>query len=144
MSRVFWIGFLVCLILALLACSESTTTPKTESLIYQVGRCQGHQGTAALAEDSCFDAEFTQNLLINFCLVANCCPDTNRFALSTSINNDTISIVAVDTAGNLCSCDCDYKAHAEFQNLPLSQYLVLCSFNGSIVYRETVIRTRTM
>jgi hypothetical protein len=140
MSRVFWFGVLACLILSLLACSESTTKPKTESLVYQVGRCQGSAGITALGEDSCFTATFTQNLLIDFCLVANCCPDTNRFVLNTLINSDTILITAADTAASLCRCLCDYTVRAEFQNLPLSQYLVLCSYKDSIIYREIVTR----
>jgi hypothetical protein len=140
MSRIFWFGVLACLILSLLACSESTTKPKTESLVYQIGRCQHTLGSAALTGDSCFTATFTQNLLIDFCLLANCCPDTNRFALNASINGDTILIVAADTAASLCHCLCNYKVRAEFQSLPLSQYLVLCSYNDSIVYRETVNR----
>ena len=140
MSRVFWFGVLVCLILSLLACSESTTKPKTESLVYQVGRCQHTGGSAALAEDSCFTATFAKDLLIDLCLVANCCPDTNRFALITLINSDTVLIVAADTAANLCHCLCNYNVHAEFHNLPLSQYLVLCSYKDSIIYREIVTR----
>ncbi|TFH66053.1 MAG: hypothetical protein E4G91_00170 [Candidatus Zixiibacteriota bacterium] len=140
MSRVFWFGILACLILSLLACSESTTKPKTESLVYQVGRCQHSAGIAALAEDSCFTATFTKNLLVDLCLVANCCPDTNRFALSTLINSDTILITVADTASSLCDCLCNYKVRAEFQNLPLLQYLVLCSYNDSIIYREIVMR----
>jgi hypothetical protein len=140
LSRVFWFGVLTCLILSLQACSESTTKPKTESLVYQVGRCQGKAGTEALSEDSCFAATFTQNLLIDFCLVANCCPDTNRFALNTSITSDTILITAADTAASLCKCHCDYTVRAEFHNLPLSQYLVLCSYKDSIIYREIVTR----
>jgi hypothetical protein len=140
MSRIFWLGVLACLILSLLACSESTTKPKTESLVYQVGRCQHTVGSAALAEDSCFTASFAQDLLIDLCLVANCCPDTNRFALSNQISNDTILIVAADTAASLCRCLCNYKARAEFHNLPLSQYLVLCSYKDSNIYREIVIR----
>ncbi len=140
MSRVFWFGALACLILSLFACSESTTKPKTESLVYQVGRCQHSASTAALAEDSCFTATFTKDLLIDLCLVANCCPDTNRFALNTLISSDTILIVAADTAASLCHCLCNYKVRAEFHNLPLSQYLVLCSYNDSIIYREVVTR----
>jgi hypothetical protein len=140
MSRVFWFGILAFLILSLLACSESTTKPKTESLVYQVGRCQHSAAVATLAEDSCFTATFTKNLLVDLCLVANCCPDTNRFALSTLINSDTILIVAADTAASLCRCLCDYRVRAEFHNLPLSQYLVLCSYKDSIIYREIVTR----
>jgi hypothetical protein len=98
-------------------------------------------GSAALTEDSCFTAAFTQDLLIDLCLVANCCPDTNRFALNTMINSDTILIAAADTAVSLCHCLCDYRVRAEFHSLPLSQYLVLCSYKDSIIYRETVTRT---
>jgi hypothetical protein len=140
MSRVFWFGVLACLILLLLACSDNTTKPKVESLAYQVGRCDHDMIKKPVADDSCFTAAFTQDLLIDLCLVANCCPDTNRFALSTSISSDTVLIAAADTAVNLCHCLCNYKVRAEFHNLPLSQYLVLCSYKDSIIYREIVTR----
>jgi hypothetical protein len=140
MSRVIWIGVLVCLIFSLLACSESTTKPKTESHVYQVGRCQHNMIKEAVADDSCFTATFAQDLVIGLCLVANCCPDTNRFELSTQIKNDTILIVAADTAASLCRCLCNYKVRAEFSNPPLSQYLVLCSYGDSIIYREIVTK----
>lgn len=140
MSRVFWIGVLVCLIFSLLACSESTTKPKTDSLVYQVGRCQHGALTKPVGGDSCFAVTFAQDLRVDLCLVANCCPDTNRFALSTQIKKDTILIVAADTAANLCHCLCTYTVRAEFSNPPLSQYLVLCSYRDSIIHREIVTK----
>ncbi len=140
MLRVFWLGILTCAMLPLLGCSESTTKEDIESLVYQVGRCQNSAGSAALAGDSCFSATFTQNLIVDLCLVANCCPDTNRFALSTEIKGDTITITAADTAASLCHCVCGYKVRAEFHDVPLSQYLVLCSYQDSIIYREIVTR----
>jgi hypothetical protein len=141
MWRLVIYGVLLCAAITMFACSEKSTKPTTESLIYQDGRCRQGDTRAGYIDDSCFSSEFAQNLLIDFCVLANCCPDTNRFALGSLIKGDTIVLTAVDTAANLCKCECPYRIHAEFQSLPLSRYLVLCSYNGVIVYRDTVVKT---
>jgi hypothetical protein len=140
MSRLFSFAALLCLLLSLLACSESSTKPKVESLVYQVGRCDHNMILGSSAVDSCFAATFAQDLVVDFCLSANCCPDTSRFALMSVIRNDTIVIMATDTAQNLCHCLCEYTVRAEFHNPPLARYVVMCSYRDSLYFLMTVER----
>ena len=144
MSRYYGFAVILFILLALLACSDSSTKPKVESVAYQVGRCDHDMIRSLESDDTCFSAEFAQDLVIDLCLTANCCPDTNRFAMITQIRNDTAFVAVTDTAQHLCHCLCDYHAHAEFYGPPLSQYLVICSYQDSVIYSETVTRTQLL
>ena len=143
MSKVHAFGILLCVAISMLACSEKSGNPKSEkleSLIYQDGRCQRQLFRSATSEDSCFFSQFKQDILIDFCVTANCCPDTSRFQTSSAVSNDTIFIVVADTAANRCLCDCPYRIHAEFRKPLLSRYVVVCYYGGLMIYRETVVK----
>ena len=143
MLRLSTYGILVCAIVALLACSEKPTTskPNVETEIYQAGGCQRQVfNKAAAGEDSCFIPQFAEDLLIDFCVTANCCPDTNRFEATSLVKSDTIIIMVQDTAVALCLCDCPYRIHAEFRNLARSSYLVLCYYDSTLIYRNWVVK----
>ncbi len=76
-------------------------------------------------------------------MTGNCCPDSNRFALSYAVKGDTLLVAAIDTAKNLCYCKCDYIVRAEFRNLPLDHYVFVCTRSddsGKVYYRENVSR----
>jgi hypothetical protein len=123
------------------SCSDKSSNPGNQQVkasLYQVGGCQSH--LAKVSEvDSCFSYQFGEKLVVDFCLTGNCCPDSNRFVLSHKISNDTIYIVAVDTAEHLCRCICKYVIHAEFENLPLSHYIFYCA-DSNIVYYDQVVQ----
>ncbi len=140
MLRLIILASAICVVFAIFACGDHGTTPKSDSHIFQIGRCQGTVGSAALSADSCFVWSFGQTLLIDFCVAANCCPDTNRFALSSQIRNDTILISVTDTAASLCSCDCGYIIRAEFDSAPEYVYQVMVYYGGSLLYSREINR----
>lgn len=111
--------------------------------LYQIPGCAGHKPALAelTAADSCFSYEFETSLIVEFCITANCCPDSNRFELSFEVVDDTITVVIADTAANLCRCVCTYHIHAEFTNLPLNRYHITCQkSSGQILYKRDVWR----
>ena len=141
MLKKILVVFLVTFLLNLFACSGTVTDIKDEkSIMYQIAGCQSNGLAKTNIEDSCFTYTFNQSLIIDFCVSANCCPDSNRFELSNNIRNDTIFVAVTDTAAQLCHCICDYKIHFEKYNLPLNSYLFYCSYNDEILYAVRVIR----
>jgi hypothetical protein len=120
-------------IIALLSsCTEKSTDPVTKaapSFSYESSKC-----LAGLAKRSLFDSvfvySFTDTLIIDFSVEANCCPDSNRFEVSWSTVSDTINVSVADTAQNLCRCDCPYLIHAAFANLPNDHYVVRCTIDN--------------
>ena len=126
----------------LMSCSQSTNIENQQGVIYQILGCQSELSKAAT--DSCFSYQFEQTLRLEFCLTGNCCPDSNRFRLSSNVRNDTIFIAAADTATQLCRCVCTYKIRAEFDDLPLDHYVFYCTrehYSSRLFhYREHVYR----
>ena len=90
--------------------------------------------------DSCFTWSFTENLIADFCVTANCCPDTDRFQLGYSIKAGAIHVMVQDTAQNLCRCICPYLIHAEFSELEKDSYHFFVEYNDSVLYDRQVIR----
>jgi hypothetical protein len=127
----------------LFSCSERATDPNAdgESSLYQVHGCiPGALYKNPLA-DSCFAFRFEKSLALDFCLPGNCCPDSNRYFLSHRISRDTLIVTAVDTAGNMCRCNCSYLIHADIAPLPLDRYHVFCFLADSLMYRVEVTRS---
>ena len=141
MLKKILVVILVTFLLNLFACSGTVTDIENEnSIFYQIPGCQNNVLAKSAIDDSCFNYTFNQILIVDFCVSANCCPDSNRFDLSDKISNDTIFVAVTDTAAQLCHCICDYKIHFEKYNLPLNSYLFYCSYNDEILYAVRVIR----
>jgi len=90
--------------------------------------------------DSCFIYTFEGTLNVNLCLPANCCPDSNRFEQYYTLNNDTIFLLAIDTAARLCRCSCNYLLEFQIDNLERDSYTFICTYYDSIFYSETLKR----
>jgi hypothetical protein len=130
---------------ALGGCSDRGAEPDAGGLSYllfQVPGC-GTTGSARIASsDSCFTYSFDGVLDLSWCVPANCCPDSNRFALSSIVVADTILVAVRDTAQRLCRCICSYNIHARYVDLPLDQYHFLVQYEDSVFYREIIYRRR--
>jgi len=102
-----------------------------------------HNGVVFTA-DSCFSYDFHDALVVEFCALANCCPDTNRFAIAHSVQNDSIVVTIADTARHLCRCICTYVLHVEFSDLQEDSYQFVCrreDYSSQIVpYSQRVFR----
>jgi len=134
---------IACLAVLPMACKTSTE-PDTPCFVgFQVPGCQSGLGKIA-EEDSCFSFTFRQDLSLEFCATGNCDPQVNRFAITQRIQNDTILVTVADTAAQGAWCDCPYKIHVEFWNLPRDSYLVLCTqmygSKGYLLCAERVTR----
>ena len=133
-------------ILAVSWCSENSTNISLEdkssvSAFKQVSGClQSSLLKTGTPDISCFDYSFHENLTLDFCLPANCCPDSNRFDYSYKIRNDTIYFAVLDTALDLCDCICTYKIKTEISGLSEDAYIFNCFYNGSTVYDTLVYR----
>lgn len=128
---------------AFLACQPSTESQQRggEFHLYQANGCQSGDLSKAAVGDSCFTYQFDADLILDFCVSANCCPDSNRFVLSTDMRSDTIAISVQDTAANLCLCTCNYIVHAEFYDMPEDMYYVnILAGDGQLLYEEEVWR----
>lgn len=128
---------------AFLACQSATESQQWggEFQLYQANGCQSGELSKAAVGDSCFSYQFDADLILDFRVSANCCPDSNRFVLSTDIRSDTIAITVQDTAANLCLCICNYIVHAEFYDMPEDMYHVnIVAGDGQLLYEEEVWR----
>lgn len=125
---------------------ETELSPETKISLYQVGGCQSNAGSSLQKNysDSCFSYSFFDKLSIDFCVTGNCCPEKNRFLITSTVVNDSIFIAVADTADELCDCICNYIIHGEFESLPLDKYFVKCFSNDEvpqhILYTEIVKR----
>ena len=135
----------LCMLLCLLTCIKKSTGPEKsgtvpEGQIYQVPGCAGPDLTKSSFPDSCFSYTFDTNLTVEFCVTANCCPDSNRFRLAYELRSDTIAVAVQDTAPDLCYCICPYTIHMELIDLSLDHYVFICDYDGSILYTEDIWR----
>jgi len=126
-------------------CSDKSSDPGdtdgvNKGQIFQVPGCAAEGLAKPSWEDSCFSYQFDTRLLIDFCVQANCCPDSNRFELSYAVLGDTIVVAAEDTAASLCDCICPYVIHLELHDLPLDHYVFACDYDVGIVYEEDIWR----
>ena len=108
---------------------------------YQIPGCNQNGGLfKTLYNDTCFAYTFDENLTIDCCVNANCCPDEGRFEILQQIKNDTIFVTIADTAANLCNCICNYIVHLEWENLPKNAYTFICYAEEGLKYKESVSR----
>ncbi|MBM4172521.1 MAG: hypothetical protein FJ214_11685 [Ignavibacteria bacterium] len=91
----------------------------------------------SVQKDSCFSYTFRDTLKINFCVIGNCCPDSNRFLVDYKIKSDTINVIVNDIAPNLCRCICNYTIQTKITGLTKEKYLFICSYEN-IEYKEIV------
>ena len=142
--RIFAVVILCFIILTGSSCNDDPLTSGVNAKLYQITGCQGNDLNRSVSADSCFFYTFNSELDIEFCVKGNCCPDSNRYFLSSQIFKDTIEITVKDTARNLCKCNCRYLIRARFQNLISERYAIKCiqeeSINRKVLYFEDVHR----
>lgn len=131
------------LIMLFLRCESSLTESGKAGNLYQITGCKSHLQKSSV-QDSCFNYSFGETLKLDFCASGNCCPDSNRFVITSKIYSDSIIITYKDTAANLCRCICNYYIHAEFENLSNNRYVIKCiridSISSITTYLERVVR----
>ena len=93
----------------------------------------------SIRDSVCFYYTFEQNLDLEFCVQANCCPDTNRFDFLTNVRNDTIYFTVLDTARNLCDCSCEYLVQTEIAGLQNDRYNFQCIYYNEIIYDTMLV-----
>ena len=139
LTSTYLIHGLIGLLLFIFAC-ESDNTYNAQPNFSQSGCLD--DGLGKIADmDSLFYYSFDNSLIIDFSVSANCCPDSNRFTISSDIFEDTITITVTDTAAHLCNCTCPYILHTEFYDLPRDCYVVIIYYYGKIKYMEEVVST---
>ncbi len=115
------------------SCKDKSTDPETQQSVAfssQSSKCLSQGLPRHNYFDSLFTYSFNDSLIIDFTVIANCCPDSNRFSISYNIRTDTLIISIADTAENLCDCICPYMIHTEFWNLPADHYIVRCNLQN--------------
>jgi hypothetical protein len=127
-----------------IACKTTPTDPKEwggQFQLAQVDGCQSGSLSKAAVGDSLFSYQFDDDLLLDFRVTGNCCPDSNRFELSHEIFGNDITIIVADTAADLCLCVCPYVIHAEFYDMPEDMYVVhVMTDDEEILHEEDVWR----
>ena len=130
------------LVIYSLSCSEDSLTKSSvqdvQFFAYQVAGCNHNSLGKTAINDSCFSYSFTDTLKVDFCVLGNCCPDSNRFVTNYEINSDTLFITVSDTAANLCRCICNYTIHLDISGLQSDSYLFYCNYDALIEYKEQV------
>jgi hypothetical protein len=115
------------------SCEEKVTNPENgkTGFFYSTGKCHGNLQKEEALPDSSFEYTFWGTLFIDFSVLGNCCPDSNRFAVTQNIHADTIYISVEDTARGNCRCICNYHIYAEFIDLPEDHYVVFCTLKDA-------------
>jgi len=135
----------------MLNCSdEKGITEITEGEVifssHQVTGCNHNKELAKTSPlDSCFTYSFDEKLEIDFCVIGNCYPDSQRFSTNYFINSDTIFVSVEDTARNSANCICSYKIHLDFTGLQKDKYLFYCNYpiqDAIFEYREYVYKLK--
>ena len=136
--------FIILLTVLHLSCNnEDFITPGKNEIsfkAYQLGGCNSHHLPKNAVQDSCFSYSFNDTLKIDFCVMGNCCPDSNRFVTDYKINSDTIFVNVADTAEKLCHCFCYYTIHLEMTGLTGNEYVLYCDSDSINVYEEKIAR----
>jgi len=101
---------------------------KIPSFSYKTSHCLSSAipQRTTVSSDSVFSYSFSDNLIMDFSSIGNCCPDSNRFVVGHEIRQDTIMITVADTAQNLCKCNCLYMIHTKVTGLLMNRYVVRC------------------
>lgn len=108
------------------SCSDNFLLSETNFYLRQIAGCQTHKLNKSVSVDSCFSYTFGLELNFQSCVAGNCCPDSNRYSLSSKIVEDTIEIAVRDTARNLCKCICNYFINARYRDLKRDHYIIRC------------------
>jgi hypothetical protein len=143
MTTLLRVRFILISGLLAFSCSDKGTTPgniQQANQLYQIPGCQRGLIPKSSGGDSCFSYQFAADLLVDFCVAANCCPDSNRFSIAARIFGDTIKVAVHDTAAQECRCLCAYAIHSEFSDLPLDRYRFICLYGDSVKYAVEVLR----
>ena len=129
----------------MLSCSDKNVTETVDADVVfssnQISGCNSSGLLKTTNEDSCFSYSFHDTLKIDFCVLGNCCPNSQRFESDYQIDSDTIFISVVDTASDLCDCICNYTMHAELSGLTKEKYLFVSDFSSryaTLNYRESI------
>jgi hypothetical protein len=139
MNKIKMVFILGIVALLYFSCKEKTTEPNKDiTFSSQYSNCLAHGLSKGSGLDSVFNYSFLGDLFVDFSVWANCCPDSNRFAVSYRIANDTIIISVADTARNLCHCTCPYMVHAEFLDLQQDHYVVRCRVGNEGEYEDPI------
>lgn len=113
-------------LIAFFNCKDEITFSEVRANIFQDGKCRGSALSKTSVADSCFNYIFSNKLSLDFCVIGNCCPDSNRFTSSYSVTDSEIVIRIKDIEPNLCKCICKYMMHAEIVKLRNDWYTVKC------------------
>lgn len=130
------IPFLLLCIFFAFDCKEQATKVTEEKEVSFAFSSSGCYITRKMAKevstsfDSLLSYSFTDKLIMDFSVLGNCCPDSNRFVVDCKVENDSIFVAVIDTAQNLCRCNCLYMIHVEILRLPLDKYVVRCSLRN--------------
>ena len=142
--RFIWIFAAV---IALYCCSQNSinSIPDSQSSVLvfeQIPGClEGNPAKTAARDAACFQYDFQQNLKLELCLPANCCPDSARFDYNCTVGSDTIYFTVQDTAQELCDCMCTYKIQTEISGLQRDVYIFKCFYKGLTAYDTLVYRS---
>jgi hypothetical protein len=139
MKKLLWSSVITLLILAS-GCNKAVDADYPGRISYQVPGC-----VKKIYLDSCFSYTFQNTLRTDFCIYANCCPDSNRFSFEHDITADSIKLYVTDFEDNLCHCICNYNLHTSFIELPLDsyQFVIYSRYKDSefeLLYSEKVYR----
>lgn len=140
LSAIFFIVFF--------SCNDEIVFPSGQIIFNQIPGCQRQHLNKSSLIDSCFSYLFNENLVVDFCVTGNCCPDKDRYIITSSIVEDSIFITVKDTAKNLCRCICNYIIHGEFQSLTKNNYIIKCIQKGlpdkEVIYLKQVSRYKLL
>jgi hypothetical protein len=121
------------MLFSLNSCKEnSTSSPDNAALSFsfQSSHCLGAALSKVIALDSSFVYSFAEILVVDFAVPGNCCPDSDRFDVSHSLDGDTLLISVTDTADYGCRCTCNYFIHAEISDLTKDHYAIRCQLTN--------------
>ena len=143
MKKTFLSVSMVIAVLLFWTCNDKSVNNDTEAAaVFKQGKCgESFLKRSSSPFDSVFTYSFENNLILDFSVSGNCCPDSNRFSVSHLFNGDTLNIVVADTALNGCRCMCPYMIEADFQDLSKDSYLVICERpSGYLLHKVRVYR----
>jgi len=88
---------------------------------------------------------FSDDLQIEFTVLANCCPDSNRFKITSWSESNHLYVAVADTAPSLCRCVCPYVVSVQFLDLPEDGYFIeaVPSDDGQELFPSTLVTRGT-